>query len=192
MFKLTWKNFLLLIESLIIALIIVWALSLITSCVVKKEVVKETKTETTTEKKDSSNTRQETTLSDTTVTKKLAADSVKKDAPLVVKDDSCWFEPMFAYGKYGYAKAWSFKGKAYMNYFEGGMDIEFKLDNAIRTSKYWYEKYTKETEKKNKVETVKETITITKNSLFARICIWFSSIVLGACILAAVFVRIRK
>ena len=184
MFKLTWKNIRLLIESLVIAILIVWMLTFVTSCVTEKKCNAKYPPSVTYVKKDSIVFKEKLVYRDTVVYKTLVKDSMIYNEKIIYSNDSIWFPPMEAKGKYGYAKSWAYNGRAFLKYFEGGMDIEFRLDNAIKEANYYKEQYTN--------EKTKEKVTYTINSPFAKFCIWFFFGIIGLTILAVVFVRIRK
>lgn len=167
-------------------------LAIATSCVAKKEIVFISTSEV--EKKDSTYVKEEKEVRDTTLSVLLKKDSAKAETKIIYSHDSAYFEPIYAKGKYGSAKAYSDNGVAKLDYYEGGVSIEATLRGAVVEIRYWKEKYEKESEKKSEV--IKETVTVTKNSRFANFAVAFFWAVLAILVVGGIFlslfVRLRK
>jgi hypothetical protein len=182
--KFTWEDVKFLIEIFVISILLLWALSMMMSCVTEKKCNAKFPPKVEYIKKDSIVYKEKIVKRDTIIYKYLTKDSIIKETNIVYSKDSAWFPPMVAKGKYGSAKAWSYRGKAFLNYFEGGMAIEMELKDAITERDRWMEKYL--------TESRKEQRTFTVNSPFAKFCIGFFFGVIGLSIIGLVFVRIRK
>ena len=182
--RFTWKDFWFLVKAIVLAIAFLTLISMMMSCVTEKRCNAKFPPKVEYVKKDSVVYKEKIVKRDTVIYKYLTKDSIIKETNIIYSKDSAWFPPMVARGKYGSAKAWSYKGKAYLNYFEGGVAIELDLKNAITERDKWMEKYVK--------ETTKEQRTFTVNSSFAKFCIWFFFGIIALFLLGVVFIRFRR